>query len=137
MYDFRQSGHCPVDNVNLSVSDLFPDNFTRREILQHRLTCPFAANGCNMQLGPLELDNHVANCKFNKALLTPSPKSSKISCSFKGVGCKVYLKNEEMLSEHLESHVQTHMNVRLVIIIYIRSLSRIIFIFKFLLYFSF
>lgn len=64
-----------------------------------------------MQLGPLELESHIASCKFNKSLLTPSPKASKITCLFKDLGCNICFKNEEMLSKHLESSIQTHLNV--------------------------
>ncbi|KPJ21561.1 hypothetical protein RR48_00063 [Papilio machaon] len=44
--DTGNSGHCPIDNINLSMKvDIFPDNYTKREIQEQRMSCPFAAKG--------------------------------------------------------------------------------------------
>lgn len=44
----RNSGHCPIDNINLSMKvDIFPDNYTKREIQEQRMSCPFSAKGNN------------------------------------------------------------------------------------------
>lgn len=42
----RNSGHCPIDNINLSMKvDIFPDNYTKREIQEQRMNCPFSTKG--------------------------------------------------------------------------------------------
>ncbi|ODN00587.1 TNF receptor-associated factor 6 [Orchesella cincta] len=36
----EKNGKCPVDSVSLSHENIFPDNFTRREVLQTNVKCP-------------------------------------------------------------------------------------------------
>lgn len=109
---FRNKDFCPIDNFKLNKeADLFPDNYTKREILQQRVVCPFAMNGCPVQLGPLELDGHITQCEHRNTASRSSLRENKIPCSFKDLGCDCILKNEEYLARHMESSVQNHLRV--------------------------
>lgn len=106
----QNSGHCPIDNVNLSMKvDIFPDNYTRREIHEQRMSCPFAAKGCNAKVAPLELDNHITNCSYN-APEHSEPRESGVPCTFKPLGCKETFASQDLLAAHLQEYVQQHMS---------------------------
>ena len=38
---------CPVDNQSLTKSELFPDNYAKREILNLTVKCPNYKKGCD------------------------------------------------------------------------------------------
>lgn len=50
-----------MDGQSLALdSDLFPDNYTRREIAQHMVNCP--VEDCSQQLSLSEAEKHIAEC---------------------------------------------------------------------------
>uniref|UniRef100_A0A1B6CMW0 RING-type domain-containing protein n=1 Tax=Clastoptera arizonana TaxID=38151 RepID=A0A1B6CMW0_9HEMI len=54
-----QNGSCPIDGQVLSINnDLFPDNYTKREIAHQKVTCP--VNGCTQELPLIDAENHIA-----------------------------------------------------------------------------
>lgn len=48
-YFFLSDGKkkCPIDNEDLTVGKMFPDNFAKREILSMKVRCPNRKMGCN------------------------------------------------------------------------------------------
>lgn len=61
----KKSSCCPVDNRKLNKEkDIFPDNFTRREISQQRTKCPNIMRGCLEELSPLDVEAHLLVCDF-------------------------------------------------------------------------
>ncbi|CAG9791788.1 unnamed protein product [Diatraea saccharalis] len=106
----QNSGHCPIDNINLSMKvDIFPDNYTKREIQEQRMSCPFADKGCTLKVTPLDLDAHIANCEYNQPE-TSNQNDIKIPCSFHAVGCKETFESQEEMNAHLHSDTQSHMS---------------------------
>uniref|UniRef100_A0A8C5MM34 TNF receptor-associated factor n=1 Tax=Leptobrachium leishanense TaxID=445787 RepID=A0A8C5MM34_9ANUR len=53
---------CPVDNEILLESQLFPDNFAKREILSLTVRCP--SQGCSTKMELRHLENHKAKCDY-------------------------------------------------------------------------
>ncbi|XP_013161562.1 PREDICTED: TNF receptor-associated factor 6-like [Papilio xuthus] len=105
----RNSGHCPIDNINLSMKvDIFPDNYTKREIQEQRMSCPFAAKGCNVKVTPLDLDAHIAACEHNQP--DTSAAQTRLPCAFHAVGCKDTFESQEDMNNHLQNDVQKHMS---------------------------
>lgn len=105
----KNSGQCPIDNKELSVkTDIFPDNYTKREILEQRMACPFVASGCDAKVSPLDIDSHIASCSFNKT--EKSSENGSTTCSFKSLGCKETFQSQEELATHLQDSIQSHMS---------------------------
>ncbi|BFZ04822.1 hypothetical protein BsWGS_07861 [Bradybaena similaris] len=66
----ESSNRCPVDNEPLRESDIYPDNFAKREILNFNIKCPNNKDGCD-KIFPLgRLQNHLEECPY---ALTPCP----------------------------------------------------------------
>ncbi|XP_072941529.1 TNF receptor-associated factor 6-like isoform X2 [Epargyreus clarus] len=106
----QNSGHCPIDNINLSMKvDIFPDNYTKREIQEHRMSCPFAAKGCTIKVTPLDLDAHIADCTFNQPEAS-TQSDIRVPCSFQAVGCKETFESQEDMNNHLHADIQSHMS---------------------------
>ncbi|XP_037968203.2 TNF receptor-associated factor 6-B [Plutella xylostella] len=106
----QNSGHCPIDNINLTMKvDIFPDNFTRREIQEQRMSCPFSAKGCTVKVPPLDLDAHIAHCEYNQPEVSTQP-DLVIPCSFKELGCKETFHSQDELNKHLQDGLQSHMS---------------------------
>lgn len=106
----QNSGHCPIDNINLSMKvDIFPDNYTKREIQEQRMDCPFSAKGCSVKVTPLDLDAHIAACQYNQPETSSKP-DIKILCSFHAVGCKETFDSQDEMNHHLNENTQTHMS---------------------------
>ncbi|KAE8753161.1 TNF receptor-associated factor 6 [Frankliniella occidentalis] len=104
----REGSCCPIDNRPLTAdSDLFVDNYTRREIAQTRLECPNAGYGCKVVLQPIDLENHIPSCSFQR---TGSGKNS-LHCTFENVGCRTTISSADELASHLESNLQQHLNL--------------------------
>nr|CAD7401815.1 unnamed protein product [Timema cristinae] len=81
-----EGGSCPIDNHPLSEEkDLFPDNFTRREIEDLE---PHASKACHNRKESSELEE----------------------CSFKDIGCTVVLTKTE-LARHLEDDIHHHLSL--------------------------
>lgn len=91
---------CPIDGKKLNKSsDLFPDNFTRREIMNQRTLCKI----CDAEINLFELDEHVA---------THTYAGNQVSgdCLFKNIGCLMDVSREKM-AEHLELHIHHHLSL--------------------------
>lgn len=81
----KKNTKCPLDDVNLSMEDIFPDNFTKREIEQMRKSFP-------EQFDP---PNVVFECRF-----------STISCEFK-------TQDPDELEKHMEEASKEHLDLLL------------------------
>ncbi|KAL1505856.1 hypothetical protein ABEB36_005318 [Hypothenemus hampei] len=100
---------CPVDNKKLNRDkDIFPDNFTRREISQQRTKCPNIIRGCLMELSPLDVESHLLVCEFQCPEL---PDHEKLRCTFVNVGCFEKFEDEPELQRHLEQNIQQHLTL--------------------------
>lgn len=105
----RRENACPVDNMKLNIdNDVFPDNFTRREISQQRTRCPYVTLGCLEELSPLDVEMHILACKFRPPEL---PDNEKLRCTFVGIGCNAKFEDEPELQRHLEQDIQKHLMV--------------------------
>ncbi|KAL9955369.1 hypothetical protein ACROYT_G036679 [Oculina patagonica] len=79
---------CPVDNERLSESQLYPDNFAKREMLSHEVFCRMKKqHGCPWKGTLGKLEEHLNECPFVEV---DCPK-----------GCKQKLKRKD-LQQHLE-----------------------------------
>ncbi|KAL1458088.1 hypothetical protein WDU94_008262 [Cyamophila willieti] len=63
----KQKNYCPIDEIILNKEDIFVDNYTRREILENNLTCPYKQ--CMQQLSIPDYETHVSSCylKYSKS----------------------------------------------------------------------
>ncbi|XP_059608861.1 TNF receptor-associated factor 6-B [Phlebotomus argentipes] len=96
---------CPVDKQSLSMeSDIFPDNFTRREILQIKKPCPNATFGCLTNVSPVEMDAHVLICEFRR-------RTTNFSCYFARCGCKFTAPTHDALDAHVKSEMAHHLEL--------------------------
>lgn len=98
----KKNPFCPIDNKPLTESDLFPDNYTRREIQLIRKSCPNAEQGCPEAVSPLDLDAHVLHCTYRR----------QHDCTFKGCGCTFQTNELTDVATHLQNEMSTHLNVR-------------------------
>ncbi|KAM3967957.1 TNF receptor-associated factor 6 [Aphomia sociella] len=106
----QNSGHCPLDNVDLSMKvDIFPDNYTKREIQDQRLSCPYTSKGCTAKVNPFDLEAHIETCEFNKPQTSSQP-DIRVPCSFQAVGCKESFDSEKDMSNHLNNETQKHLS---------------------------
>lgn len=87
--------------------DVFPDNFTRREILSIRKSCKFRMQGCKIRLSPLELDKHMKECEFNR-------DSNLFLCHYNSIGCSFSANADEALQEHIDQEYKQHLDLLLV-----------------------
>jgi len=106
----RDSACCPVDNMKLQKEDIYPDNFTRREISQQRTKCPNIVRVCLEELSPLDLESHLLICKF-RPVQHPLPENEKLRCKFVHVGCEPKFEDEPELERHLEQDVNLHLQL--------------------------
>lgn len=97
---------CPVDGMKLTKDDIFPDNFTRREISQQRTKCPNIVRGCLEELNPLDVETHLLTCKYK---IPELPENEKLRCSFVDMGCDEKFEDEPELQRHLDKDVQKHL----------------------------
>lgn len=104
---FRKEEACPVDNIKLSLeSDLFPDNYTRREILHQKVPCPYTYLGCSATVSLPDIDNHSAICTF-KVLDSPYPHK----CIFYDIGCSSTFNSIEEKDCHMTQSTNLHLQV--------------------------
>nr|CAH7731286.1 unnamed protein product [Callosobruchus chinensis] len=99
---------CPVDNFKLNKEDIFPDNFTRREISQQRTKCPNIVRGCLEELSPMDVESHLLICQFR---IPELPDNEKLRCSFVNVGCDEKFEDEPELQRHLDQQIQKHLTL--------------------------
>lgn len=94
--------------MKLGSSDIFPDNFTRREISQQRTRCPNIVRGCFEELSPLDVEAHLLTCKYRSPEL---PDNEKVRCLFVNIGCDKKFEDEPELQRHMEQDMQQHLVV--------------------------
>lgn len=95
---------CPIDNKPLTENDLFPDNFTRREIQNMRKSCPNSSFGCQISISPLDMDTHILECSFRERL-------PAIECSFRQCGCTFKANTQSEIDAHLQEEMASHLNL--------------------------
>lgn len=102
---FRNKNNCcPIDNKPLTENDLFPDNFTRREIQSMRKPCPNSSHGCQISISPLEMDGHILECSFRERI-------TAIECSFRQCGCTFKANTQSEIDTHTQNEMAAHLNV--------------------------
>ncbi|ELK35961.1 TNF receptor-associated factor 6 [Myotis davidii] len=120
----RDAGHkCPIDNEILLETQLFPDNFAKREILSLMVRCP--NEGCmhKMELRHLEHDQScpLANviCEYCSTMLIREQMpnhfdldcpTAPIPCTFSSFGCHEKMQRIH-LARHLQENTQSHMRM--------------------------
>jgi TNF receptor-associated factor 6 len=57
---------CPVDNQRIRVTQLFRDNFARREVLSLSVRCRSREKGCEWSGELRALEDHKKNCPFEE-----------------------------------------------------------------------
>lgn len=88
----RESQHrCPVDNEPLTESDLFPDNFAKREIQNFSVLCPNKKLGCDVITTVKLVLTHQSECPY-----------SQVPCPNK---CQRVIQRRELL-EHMLQHCE-------------------------------
>lgn len=76
-----------MDNEKISIEkDIFPDNFTRREIEQIKLKCPNSRLGCDIVASPIEVERHKLECPYR----SPANEQTEEKCPFASIKC-IYL----------------------------------------------
>ncbi|XP_037723397.1 TNF receptor-associated factor 6 [Drosophila subpulchrella] len=101
---------CPMDNKRLSAEhDIFPDNYTRREIEQLKRDCPNSSLGCSVVASPIELHRHLPSCPYRRQ---QEPQEEK--CPFAKIKCDFVGRPEtNQLEEHLKADMPHHMQLML------------------------
>lgn len=61
----ESESRCPVDNQRLNQSDLFPDNYAKREVLNLNVKCPNYKKGCDLIVTLSDVQNHYDACDFS------------------------------------------------------------------------
>ncbi|VVC28103.1 Hypothetical protein CINCED_3A015109 [Cinara cedri] len=102
----RQSQSCPIDSLPLSTENLFPDNYTKREIDEQKVTC--LNKGCVAVIPLLEADQHYASCEFNKNQINLHAENV---CPFHLIGCKDIVKTKSELMNHLVMNIHRHVTL--------------------------
>ncbi|KAH8275928.1 hypothetical protein KR044_013304 [Drosophila immigrans] len=104
---------CPLDNKQLSAEqDIFPDNYTRREIEQLKHKCPNSPHGCAVIASPIELHRHLPSCPFRRQQQSQQPAEEK--CPFVSIKCDFVGRPEtNQLEEHLKTDMPLHMQLML------------------------
>ncbi|KAJ3658436.1 hypothetical protein Zmor_010171 [Zophobas morio] len=103
----KENPSCPIDNTKLQKGvDIFPDNFTRREISQQKTKCPNIAKGCLEELSPLDVETHLVVCKYRPPEL---PENEKLRCTFVEFGCEEKFEDEPELQRHVDQQIQKHL----------------------------
>lgn len=94
-----KGGCCPVDGTSLNKAiDLFPDKFTRREILSSRTFCPT----CKQEMSMGEMEEHMA---------THSKTTENNGlCPFRLFGCEEDV-TEDKLEDHIVNSIHLHLTL--------------------------
>ncbi|XP_073997556.1 TNF receptor-associated factor 6-like [Rhodnius prolixus] len=102
----KEGGCCPIDGKSLTQEkDLFPDNYTRREIAQQTMECPFP--GCDKILPLLETDSHILEI-HEKA---DDREELEFYCTFKSIGCQEVFKSQSQLTQHSHRCLNQHLQL--------------------------
>ncbi|EDV92341.1 GH24860 [Drosophila grimshawi] len=104
---------CPLDNKQLSAEkDIFPDNYTRREIEQIKHKCPNSPHGCAVIASPIELHKHLPSCPYRRQQQHQQPLEEK--CPFASIKCDFVGRPEtNQLEEHLKTDMPHHLQLML------------------------
>lgn len=100
---------CPMDNKKIAADkDIFPDNYTKREIDQIKLKCENANVGCNFIASPLEMEHHKQECPYR------SEEPSEEKCPFASIKCDFVGRPEtNALEMHLKEDMPHHLQLML------------------------
>lgn len=90
----------------MTESDIFPDNFTRREIENIRKSCPNSSFGCPQCMCPHDIAEQTKECCLEGC-------SGPIQCSFRQCGCKFKGNTQKEMDEHAQNEMASHLNVSL------------------------
>ncbi|KAK9509780.1 hypothetical protein O3M35_007017 [Rhynocoris fuscipes] len=102
----KQGGCCPIDGKSVcQEKDLFPDNYTRREIAQQTMECSFP--GCRKILPLSEIDSHIVEI-HEKA---EEEEDVEFACPFKSIGCKEVFKIQSQLIQHTHRCMNQHLQL--------------------------
>ncbi|XP_068141104.1 TNF receptor-associated factor 6 [Drosophila tropicalis] len=112
---------CPLDNKHLSTDqDIFPDNYTRREIEQLKHKCPNSPMGCSLIASPIELNRHLPTCPYRRQQSEHHPQDLEVDqqqrekCPFASIKCDFVGRPEtNQLEEHLKLDMPHHMQLML------------------------
>ncbi|XP_075159002.1 TNF-receptor-associated factor 6 [Haematobia irritans] len=105
----NKSQLCPMDNKKITEKDIFPDNFTKREIEQIQLKCPNIKLGCDFISSPLEMQRHKYNCPYRS---DEEPTEEK--CPFASIKCEFVGRPEtNALEMHLKEDMPHHLQLML------------------------
>lgn len=100
---------CPIDNEEITGDqDIFPDNYTRREIEQIKLKCPNAKMGCDLIASPIEVERHRYNCPHRLA----EEIETEERCPFSVIKCDfVGRSSTNALETHLKDDIALHLQL--------------------------
>lgn len=102
----KDESRCPIDNKLLnSDSDIFADNFTKRQIDQLLKPCRNSSAGCTKTFAPGELENHLLVCEFG------ANGGERFACTFNYCGCEFKGATKEELDDHLKDDLNQHLEV--------------------------
>ncbi|XP_070199854.1 TNF receptor-associated factor 6-like [Littorina saxatilis] len=111
----HQPARCPVDNEEILESDLFPDNFARREIQNFNARCPNSKQGCDVITTVKELPAHQNECPLalvpcpnrcsNVLLRRDLEEHVKSACDRRSVQCPDC--SNDFIALEFETHVQS------------------------------
>jgi len=106
-----------VDSETLSPEKIFPDNYTRREIMASKAKCPYVKEGCTSVLAVDEMEKHIhtEHCSAVNGTITTNVFNGShgehvVECDYKYVGCDIRVPQVE-LQRHLEADVHHHLQV--------------------------
>ncbi|CAL8119900.1 unnamed protein product [Orchesella dallaii] len=101
-----ENGKCPVDSVSLSHENIFPDNFTRREVMQCNAKCPMT--GCTTVHKIVDMEKHIETTHMGGAATNGG--GALLECPYKEVGCVVPLRQDQF-ERHLKNDVHHHLQL--------------------------
>lgn len=96
---------CPIDNRILNPNEIFPDNYTKREIEETVVICP--NEGCLVPISAKNYEDHLENCKHRTGDF--GEKIKRFDCPFHSVGCDFKITSLPLqLLNHLKHDVMQH-----------------------------
>lgn len=60
---------CPIDNTELTATDVFADACIEREVLELEVRCPGNTHGCKRVVSLRNLQPHIQACNYQVILL--------------------------------------------------------------------
>lgn len=101
---------CPMDNKKIVADkDIFPDNYTRREIDQIKLKCENVKMGCTFIASPFEMERHKQECPYRS-----DEEHTEERCPFASIKCDFIGRPEtNALEMHLKEDMPHHLQLML------------------------